>query len=329
MYAQVAGATVAANGYAWDLSNAPDAGPISGQGTYHLHFQWNDFSDPQNLTHSDTINLQTTNTDQSHQSETFHFAVYEHGSNDPAWSPNSSRPTPPIFPLLVPPDAVQAEQATVDAQYYNLGEATGEVMTHFTLPAYHPAVDPLQLDYSSLAANPRPIFTEYYQLSLPITATSTVTATLKLNGVSQGTSTYDTHLLNDGDILAIALQGDATSLSTGRYPYEIDVTENTTVEPTQTGAVDMVNSAASLFGAGWSLDNLEHLWIQGTCSSPTGAFLELPGGQSLWFAYNAGSFVMPGGDFSTLTSSGSCPASVTYTRTLNDGTQITFNSGGY
>ncbi len=143
--------------------------------------------------------------------------MYEHGGNDPAWVPDSSRPTrAPTLPLLVPPDAVKPDQATVNAQYYSLGEQTGAVMTSFTLPAYHPTVAPLQLDYSSLAANPRPIFTEDYQLGQQPGTGSTVTATLKLNGVTQGTSTYDTHLLNQGDILAIALQGDATSLRPGK-----------------------------------------------------------------------------------------------------------------
>src|SRR5262249_54937576 len=163
----------------------------------------------------------------------------------------------------------------------SLSQETGEVMTHFTFPSYHPAVDPLQLDYSSLAANPRPIFTEFYQLSQATSSTSTLTATLKLNGQTQGTTVYDTSQLNQSNIVESALQGDATGLSTGRYSYEIDVTENSTGQTPQTGSVDIVNSANSPFGAGWSLHDLEHLWFP---SVYTGAIVELPGGQSLWFA---------------------------------------------
>src|SRR5262249_51541780 len=115
----------------------------------------------------------------------------------------------------------------------------------------------------------------------------------------------------------------------GRYPYEIDVTENSTVQTPQTGSVDIVNSANSPFGAGWSLDNVEHLTLQGGCTSPTGALVELPGGKSLWYAYNAGSFVAPPGDFSTFVRNGSCGLGPTYTRTLPDGTQYNFDGYGY
>ncbi len=320
LYAQVSGAAVSSSNYVWDWSNAPEATSVSVSNGYHLHWTWSSFGGRD--LNQDTISL-TVHSGPQQVTQSFHFYLYS--TDSAAWS---SRPnTPPSFPLVVPPDAVLPDQQTIDRQYYSLGEATGEVMIQFTLPAYEPAVAPLTLDYSSLAADPRPIFTEFYQLSQTPGTGSTVSATLKLNGVTQGTSTYDTHLLNAGDILAIALQGNATGLSTGRYSYEIDVTENTTVQTPQSGFVDIVNAASSAFGAGWSLDGLEHLWLQGNCSTPTGALLELSGGKSLWFAYNAGTFVTPSGDFSTLTRSGSC-SSATYTRTLPDGTAINFDHNG-
>ena len=331
LYAQVSGASLAATDYHWDTHLAPDATNVTVISGYHLKFTWKTFSCPDNCADdtNQTISI-TTNPGQSPITQTFYFTVYSQSS--PAWSSPTPHPFGTnVFPLLVPPDAVLADQQTIDRQYYSLGEATGEVMTHFTLPSYHPAVAPLQLDYSSLAADPRPIFTEYYQLSQTPTTGSTVTATLKLNGVTQGTSTYDTHLLNFGDILAIALQGDATGtgLSTGRYPYEIDVTENSTAQTPQTGSVDIVNSANSPFGAGWSLDNVEHMWLQGSCTSPTGALVELPGGKSLWFAYLGNfTYATPAGDFSTFRQIGTCGSSPTYTRTLPNGTQITFDANG-
>ena len=326
LYAQVSGAAVSSNNYVWDLSNAPEATGASVSNGYHLHFTWSPFGGRD--LNQDTITV-TVNPGPQQVTQSFHFYLYS--TDSMRWS---SRPnTPPSFPLLVPPDAVSPDQEMIDGQNYSLGQATGEVTTQFTLPAYNPAVDPLQLDYSSLAANPRPIFTEFYQLSQTPGTGSTVTATLKLNGVTQGTSIYDTHLLNLGDILAIALQGDATGLSTGRYPYEIDVTENSTVQTPQTAFVDIVNSAASPFGAGWSLDTLDHLWVQGSCGA-NGAMLERPGGQSLWFAYNPTNqtFVTPLGDTSTLTLNEpdqTCDANVTYTRTLSDGSKITFDNAGY
>lgn len=326
LYAQVSGATVAGGGYNWTYSAADvNQGSVTGQGTYHLHFQWNDFSDYTNPVHSDTISLQTTNTDQTHETWSFTFQVYAHNTNpvNPFWSADSTRPTTaPTFPLLIPPDAVKPGQETISQQYYSLGEETGEVRTSFALPTYDPGITPLQLDYSSLAANPLPIFTEYYQLTLPIQSSSTVTATLKLNGVTQGTSTYDTHLLNPGDILDIALQGNATGLSTGRYSYEIDVTENSTVQPAQTGYVNIVNLSGSPFGAGWSLDNVYQLFpVTG------GVILALPYGESLWFASTGQySFAVPAGDFSRLVQNS---GDLSYTLTLQNQVTINFNSAGY
>jgi hypothetical protein len=325
LFAQVSGATVKTDGtgYTWTYSSAPDlkTSTVSGQGTYHFHFQWDSFTD--SSPHSDTIALQTTNTDGTHQNATLYFEVVP--TNNPAWVANSSRPTTiPTLPLLVPPDAVEPGQETVTDAAYSLGEETGEVMTSFTLPSYHPAVAPLQLEYSSLAANPRPIFTEYYQLSQPVQSNSTVTATLKFNN-EQITTTYDTHTLNQGDILDIALQGDATGLtSTSRLTYEIDVTESSTAQPPVTGSVDIISPSGNPFGAGWSLAGLEQVFpVSG------GVILGMGNGQSLWFANGSmtGTFVTPPGDFSTLTQDTSSPNA--YHRTLKDGTQINFSSAGY
>ena len=324
LYAQVSGATVQTTppGYNWTYS-ATDViqGSVTGQGTYHLHFVWLDFYDYQTPVHSDTISLQTTNTDQSHETWSFTFQVHAH--NDSFWSPDSTRPTrAPSFPFVMPPDAVKPGQEMIGQQYYSLAEETGEVRTSFTLPSYDPGITPLQLDYSSLAANPLPIFTEYYQLSLPIQMNSTVTATLTLNGVSYGTSTYDTHLLNPGDILDIALQGNATGLSTGRYSYRIDVTENGTAQPPQTGYVNIVNLSRSPFGAGWSLDNVYQI-----IPATGGVILALPYGESLWFASTGQySFAVPAGDFSRLVQNS---GDSSYTLTLKNQAVINFNSAGY
>src|SRR5262249_43090239 len=91
---------------------------------------------------------------------------------------------------------------------------------------------------------------------------------------------------------------------------------------TQTpGKVNVVNAAGSPFGAGWSLDNLEHAWPAADFS---GVMVELPGGQSLWFASpSLGTYLQPPGDFSTF-----AQVSGGYQRTLKDGTQITFAGSG-
>jgi YD repeat-containing protein len=115
-----------------------------------------------------------------------------------------------------------------------------------------------------------------------------------------------------------ALQGNATGLSIGRYPWSITVT-NSGTPTTYNGNVDIVNQANSPYGAGWSLDNVEQL-----VSVSGGVMIVNPDGTSLFFANNgSGGYTTPAGDFSTLTLS-----SGVYTRTMPDGTKINFNSSG-
>ena len=129
--------------------------------------------------------------------------------------------------------------------------------------------------------------------------------------------------MNPGDTIQMALQADATGLPTGRYPYEIDVTQNlgTPVVTSYTGFIDVINNSAGPFGAGWSIAGLARLWpLSG------GAILEQAGGTSLWFAAGstAGTFTTPAGDFSTLVQN----TDGSFTRTLHDGTRIDFDSAG-
>src|SRR5262249_48692486 len=150
----------------------------------------------------------------------------------------------------------------------------------------------------------------------------TVSAQLTFNSVAGQQFYYDTSQLNPGDIMEIALQGDATALNTGRYSYSIAVTANygTPVTTTYTGSANILNYKNSVFGAGGSLMGLERIY-----SVTGGVILDLGGGTSLWFASSGGSFTTPAGDFSTLVQNGDS----TYTRTLANGTTINFNSSGY
>ena len=66
--AQVTGGTVQT--YSWDLTNAPDATSVGGSSTYRLQFSWASFT---GAVRTDSITLTTTNTDQSHQSQTITF----------------------------------------------------------------------------------------------------------------------------------------------------------------------------------------------------------------------------------------------------------------
>ena len=85
----------------------------------------------------------------------------------------------------------------------------------------------------------------------------------------------------------------------------------------------MLNLSSSPFGDGWTLQGLEQI-----TSATGGVILSQGGGStSLWFSGSpgvGGNYTSPAGEFSTLTKT-----STGYTRTLTDGTQITFNSSGY
>jgi hypothetical protein len=216
--AQVSGATVQTD--SWDVSQAPDATAVTGQSTYRLQFTWRSFT---GAARSNQITLTTTNVGGGGLSQTLTFSVI--ATDSPAWS--STPPTSvSTWPTVLPPDALTARQETVDSQYYRLGLATGEVQTSHTLPAYNPGVPPLTLLYSSTAADRLPIFLEHYQLDPSQSAPATVTAQLTLNSVAGPVTTYTTSLLNPGDILEIAVQGNASSLTTGRYAYSLTVTAN-------------------------------------------------------------------------------------------------------
>ncbi len=243
------------------------------------------------------------------------------GTNSPGYS--SSRPTSSAtWPSVVTPDQLTAQQATQSGgPYASLGLTDGSVQTSFAMPSYNPNVAPVSLDYSSTAANAQPIFLVHYQLPAGQAVPATITAQLTLNGTAGSTIVYNTSSLNPGDIVQIALQGNATSLSTGRYPWQITVT-NGTNNTNYSGDVDLVNQASSPYGAGWSLDNVEQL----VPVAGSGVILVQPGGTSLWFAngQQSGTFVTPAGDFSTLVQN----QNGTYTRTLTDGTENNFNSSG-
>jgi RHS repeat-associated protein len=312
--AQVRDATVAS--YSWDLSSAPDATSVSGTSSYRLQFTWASFT---GAARTDSITLTVTDTGSNQQTQTLTFRVAS--TTSPAWA-SSSPTSASTWPSVLPPDASTAGQDTVTQQYYSLGLNTGEVLTSHTLPAYNPGMPALGLVYSSLAADPRPVFLAHYPLDPSQAVPATVSAQLTLNGTAGSTFYYDTSPLNPGDIMQIALQGDATGLSTGRYSYSIAVTANygTPVTTTYSGSVDIVNESASPFGSGWTLANVQRLWpVSG------GAILELGGGLSLWFAAGSGgSFTSPAGDFSTLVQNGDG----TYTRTDTDGNKVNFDSSG-
>ncbi len=314
--AQVSGATVST--YSWNLTNAPDAGSVTGSNTYRLQFTWNSFT---GAARTDTISVTETPTVGNPITQTYTFKVT--ATDSPAWS--SAPVSYSTWASVITPDALSINccPPAPAGSYASLGLTEGDVETKHMLPIYQPSIPELGLVYSSVAANPLPIFLVHFQIDPTQAAPPTVKAQLTLNGTQGSWTWYNTSSLNPGDIMQIALQGNATSLSTSRYSWSIAVTANygTPVTTNYSGSVDIVNSMSSPFGAGWSLNVLQRIWpVTG------GVILEEPGGLSLWFAngQQSGSFVTPPGDTSTL-----ALANNVYTRSLKDGTQINFNSSGY
>jgi RHS repeat-associated protein len=311
LWAQVGGASV--TGYYWDTSAAPDLTNVSGQNTANLQGTWQSFTGPASL---QTITL-TEMSPSGNLSQTMTFLVA--GTSSPAYS--SQRPTASsTWSNVLTPDLLAADQATAAAgPYANLGLADGSVQTSFAMPSYNTNVAPLGLDYNSTTANQQPIFLVHYQLPLGQSVPGTISAQLTLNGTAGSTVYHNTSTLNPGDWMQIALQANASTLNTGRYPWSVVVT-NGTNQTQYSGNVDLVNRASSPFGAGWSPGNVEQL-----VPVTGGVILVQPGGTSLFFAGSGpGTYTSPAGAFSTLVEN----QNGTYTRTLTDGTQIDFNSSG-
>ena len=314
LIAQVSGATV--NSYSWSLP-ADAQGAVITHG-YDLTFTWVSFTQGSAGPRSETV-VATANTSAGTQTVTLNYLVA--GTDSPAYSSPVSAGV--SWPQVITPDTLNDREATAgNGPYYQLSLATGELQTSHDFPSYNPNVGSIGLVYSSTAAHLQPIFIDQYQLpntSIP----ATVKASLSLNGTGYSSpAQYSTSGFNPGDIMEIALQTDASSLSTGRYPYTITLTDgnNNPLLAPQTGSVDLVNEGSSPFGAGWSLANQERLW-----PTSQGAMLELPGGRSLWFALVGGSYQSPAGDFSTFSYNSS---SDTYTDLMPDGTQYNFSPVG-
>jgi RHS repeat-associated protein len=319
--AQVRGTAVSS--YHWDTTNLINAGSLSATNTYKLTFTWSG-SQPQPEPESVTLSV----TDVNSHIETFTYDfLLPAGSG--STSGGSSAPT---WPTSLPPSQVLSQAPGFDSHNVSVDATSGALDTSINLPSYNPNVPALALTYDSLTADPRPIVTVPHTLddtqTVPTKTSGQITVT-DTSGVTKYTGStwyYGTNAgqFIPGDIQQIALQADATSLATGRYNYTATVIDyratNTTFTPA--GTMSVLNNSSSTFGDGWTLQGLEKI-----TSASGGVILDLgDGGRSLWFknAASGGGFTDQAGEFSTLTGNGVSG----YTRTLTDGTQITFDSSG-
>jgi len=310
LYAQVKGTTVST--FSWTTANFTGTG-VTGASTYHLHFQW---PTSQITAQVESVTLTVTNSSSQQESESFYFVV-----------PTSSVVTLPSsasWPVTIPPDLVEPGTPAIASQGVSVDAGSGALDTSINLPSYNPNVPALSLTYNSMTANPLPIVLVQHTLDPTQSVPTAVNATLTFNSVAGTAWYYDTSTFIAGDVQQIALQANATSLSTGRYGYSVQVvdTRSTNTTTTYTGTATVLNQSTSAFGDGWTLQGLEQI-----TSASGGVILGLGvNGESLWFSGSPGvgaNYTSPAGDFSTLTKTSSG-----YTRTLLDGTQITFDSSG-
>lgn len=81
-----------------------------------------------------------------------------------------------------------------------------------------------------------PIVVEHHVLDTSLSVPTQVSGQLTFNSTAGTTYYYDTSLFTKGDDQQIALQANATALSTGRYAYTVTVGDirGTTPRPTST-----------------------------------------------------------------------------------------------
>jgi len=344
--AQVYGATVAS--YSWDLTQAPNAGcPVELDG-YRVRFAWSSNGDGAGVINQ--ISVTATMTDQTTQSMTLTFNV----------APGQAAPcqvygigSSAVWPTVLTPDTLQGvgsgdsgvgEAAIASdsaTRPYAVSAASGGLFASHLLPAYNPGVAPLALNYSSLAAEPEPIFIERYEISPTGGIPDTVSARLRFDGAWGPSKHYRTGApvyFNPGSILQISLQDDGGNRPTGRYDYTVEVTAHYAtgdVTTSTSGQVTIVNEETSPFGEGWTLQAVGAVAssLQSQASSlfnrlhiaTGGVILNQGAGHSLWYASSGpNTFTTPAGDFSTLVKNGDG----TFTRTLKDGTKQNFSTTG-
>ena len=318
--AQVTDSATGTYTYSWNYSGLADGTGFSGGSTYDLTFHWNT-----TITLATTESVTLTVTDPTHNvvTETYSFEV-------PAGTGTTTGGTTWSNQEL-PPNLVSAEAPAIASQNVSVVADTGALETSVDLPSYNPNVSPIELDYDSLAANPMPIVVAEHQLDPTKSEPSQVEAQVTFDGTAGTAYYYNTSSLQPGDIQQIALQANASTLSTGRYAYTVNIYDlrsgvptTFTYNDTATVINESTDPTFSAIGDGWTVSGLYKI-----IPASGGVILDEGDGASLWFTGSFGSgggtFTSPAGDFSTLVEN----SGGSYTRTLTDGTVEDFSSGGY
>lgn len=239
--------------YDWDFKDADDAINISAFDEYDVQFEWDSFNvGPNSVSNNNKISLTITfGTGGGAYSETldFNFVVMAVDSN--AWLPAPTNEE--SWPLVMTPDMLQSSSAMHMGHNYSIDLVDGSISTSFEMPSYNPGVAPVRFVYNSATAQPVQTFVVRHELDPDYAAPSSFVAELIIDSVGQGTITFDTERTIPGDFLHMPLTFDASSLSSGRHDWKIEVFDGSDTV-TYDGSFNLINDSDSPFGAGWWID---------------------------------------------------------------------------
>ncbi len=196
--------------FSWNTTGLTNATNIvtSGTGNYDLTFTWDTLV---TTAATDSVTLTATDVNSHQESQTYYFEV-------PAGNIGGNTGTA-AWPTSLSPDTVSPDAASWSSDGVSVDANSGALDTTLALPSYNPNIPGLALTYDSLTADPRPIIVVPNLLSGSVAVPTAVNATLTFNSTVGTTWYYNTSQFTPGDVQQIALQANATSLSTGRYAY--------------------------------------------------------------------------------------------------------------
>jgi len=293
--AQVRDSATGTYTYTWNTTGLADATGISGGSTYDLTFHWNTTI---TVATSESVTLTVTDPGLNVVSQTDTFQV-------PAGTGSTTGGTTWSNQEL-PPNLVQPDAPAIASQNVSVVADTGALETSIALPSYNSNVEPIKLTYDSLSANPMPIVVAEHVLDPTKSAPSQVEAQLTFNGTAGTAWYYNSAALQPGDTLQLALQANAASLNTGRYPYTVNIYDlrggiptTFTYNDTATVINESTDPTFSAPGDGWTISGLNKI-----IAASGGVILDEGSDSSLWFTGSFGSgggtFTSPAGTFSTL-----------------------------
>ncbi len=213
------------------------------------------------------------------------------------------------------------------------GEASawqcGDLLVTHGLPAYATMgrERSLALLYNSAQAVPKPVASVAVTQGGNVSAPDSIHVEFQVNGIPRATATYATWGAVPATGRQISLTYDASTDSTGLYPFTVLVRNKYstgTYDATVSDTLMVVNRAQSQLGAGWSLMGVEQLRL----GQPANRILWVGGDGSakVYRSVNDSTWVSAAAQFrDTLRYT---LADTTYVRTLRHGIQVKFDAQG-